>query len=250
VFTIMRSANLNGALTVRLTWGGTAGYPADYQVLVAGGTLSADRSTLTLASGVPKATITIRPLDDTSVEGTETVTLALVADAAYQLKSPTAATISIADNDKALVAAQAAPAWISPSTLTAARLAPVVALAKSIWIALEPGADFTGVTVEIVDLEGQLLGVTSGTAVFIDATAAGWGWSGTGMDLLSVVLHEFGHALGLDHDNEGLMAETLAAGELFLPGLISSPAPRHTIRPKLAKKLKIAAVARRAHAHR
>ncbi len=33
------------------------------------------------------------------------------------------------------------------------------------------------------------------------------------MDLLSVVLHELGHALGLDHDDGSLMAETLAPGE-------------------------------------
>lgn len=32
------------------------------------------------------------------------------------------------------------------------------------------------------------------------------------MDLLSVVMHELGHVLGFDHDEEGVMAETLAAG--------------------------------------
>ena len=32
------------------------------------------------------------------------------------------------------------------------------------------------------------------------------------MDLLSVLMHEFGHLLGHDHD-EGVMAETLDAGQ-------------------------------------
>ena len=32
------------------------------------------------------------------------------------------------------------------------------------------------------------------------------------MDLLTVVMHELGHVLGYDHDDDGVMAETLAAG--------------------------------------
>ena len=54
-----------------------------------------------------------------------------------------------------------------------------------------------------------------GSAITIDATAAGWGWSLTGqgtMDLYTVVVHQLGYALGLDNEADGLTAETLAAG--------------------------------------
>ena len=37
------------------------------------------------------------------------------------------------------------------------------------------------------------------------------------MDLLTVLAHEIGHVLGYDHDEESVMAETLAAGMRQVP---------------------------------
>jgi hypothetical protein len=91
--------------------------------------------------------------------------------------------------------------------------------------------------VQTADLPGNLLGLASGGSVWLDRNAAGWGWfvdptpaddaeflasttlarrasEGvlTRMDLLTAVMHEMGHVLGYDHDAEGAMQATLAAG--------------------------------------
>jgi hypothetical protein len=54
---------------------------------------------VTIPAGATSATVVITPLDDTLVEGTETVTLSLSANAAYQLTSVTAATVNLTSND-------------------------------------------------------------------------------------------------------------------------------------------------------
>jgi hypothetical protein len=47
------------------------------------------------------------------------------------------------------------------------------------------------------------------------------------MDLLTALRHELGHVLGLDHEDEGVMQETLAPGETrsVVPGAPQQTAP-------------------------
>lgn len=113
-------------------------------------------------------------------------------------------------------------------------------------------ADATTKIVDFLDLPGTAVGTTTGEGlsaqITLDTDAAGHGWyvdatpldntddylptsnpnvwqakAGSAaegkMDMLSVLLHEYGHALGLDHtaDSHDFMAETLQAGQRKLP---------------------------------
>jgi hypothetical protein len=105
----------------------------------------------------------------------------------------------------------------------------------------------TGITLNIADLPGGAVGQTTGTSITLDTNAAGYGWyvdpnpaantdflptsnpdvwmakAGSAaagkMDMLSVLLHEYGHALGLDHsaNPNDFMAPDLQPGERRLP---------------------------------
>jgi hypothetical protein len=106
------------------------------------------------------------------------------------------------------------------------------------------------VTVAIGPLEGNAVGQTTGTSITLDPTAAGHGWfidatpgeneeflptsdsniflakpgsAAEGrMDLLSVLLHEYGHVLGLDH--------SVDPGDAMAPVL--QPGVRHLLSPQ------------------
>ena len=58
-----------------------------------------------------------------------------------------------------------------------------------------------------------MLGYATHDTIWIDEDGAGYGWSNfAGINLETVLSHEFGHVLGIDHDHGGLMNATLLPG--------------------------------------
>ena len=90
-FTIQRAIATSSVVAVSYTLGGTATYGADYTMLSTG--------SVTLAAGVTSTNIVVTSLDDSDIEEDETVTLTLLGDSAYDLGTPTSATVVIGSED-------------------------------------------------------------------------------------------------------------------------------------------------------
>jgi hypothetical protein len=90
VFTITRTGATTNPLTVNFGISGTATNGTDYDSLTGSVTISAGQTT---------ATVTVRPIDDTLVEGNETAVLTLSSNANYTIGTQNSSTVTIADND-------------------------------------------------------------------------------------------------------------------------------------------------------
>jgi subtilase family serine protease len=91
-FTVTRTGDTDADLVVSYTVGGTATAGSDYVAL---------SGTVTIPAGAAEATVVVTPLDDTHVEGGETVELDLATNAAYVVGSPAFATVTIVSDDVA-----------------------------------------------------------------------------------------------------------------------------------------------------
>jgi hypothetical protein len=116
--------------------------------------------------------------------------------------------------------------------LTAQQADSLLAAALGHWQASGVSTPAPGaIVIRIADLGGTTLGLASGRTIWLDDNAAGWGWfvdstpsddsefllngnqgEQNRIDLLTVLAHELGHVLGFEHEADGVMAETLAAG--------------------------------------
>jgi hypothetical protein len=124
-------------------------------------------------------------------------------------------------------------------TLTPDQVRPLLAEAIVRWGAA--GFDVSSlakVPVQIADLPGGWLGMSDGTAIWIDVNAAGWDWyvdptprndrefttpgdqgEQGHMDLLTVLTHELGHVIGFGELDTGVMSEYLPTGTRLMPDL-------------------------------
>ena len=89
-FTVARTGEPTEALTVTLAVSGTAEGGVDYEAIA---------TTLTFPIGARFVEIPVSVIDDALVEGTETVTLALVEDDSYDLSEESSATVNITSED-------------------------------------------------------------------------------------------------------------------------------------------------------
>ncbi|MFO0815211.1 MAG: matrixin family metalloprotease [Gemmatales bacterium] len=104
------------------------------------------------------------------------------------------------------------------------------------------------INLRISDLPGTTLGQARGNTITLDSNAAGWGWfvdktpksdsefrtrGNQGeqgrMDLLTVLEHEVGHMLGFEHQQSGIMADTLFAGVRRMPHQAMNPSGQASV---------------------
>ncbi|HSY17071.1 MAG TPA: Calx-beta domain-containing protein [Candidatus Acidoferrales bacterium] len=103
-FLFTRTGPATNNLTVVFTVSGTADNGIDYAAITNG---------VTIPAGQSSATVTIVPVDDTLVEGDETVIVTLTDGNAYRVMYPSAATVTIQDNDQSV--------WIDASDFSASK---------------------------------------------------------------------------------------------------------------------------------
>jgi subtilase family serine protease len=92
VFHVARSGDTSHALTVYFTVAGSATPGADYVSLPA---------SVAVPAGAASADVIVTPIDDSQVEGNETVVVTLTGSVGYQVGSPATATVTIVSDDVA-----------------------------------------------------------------------------------------------------------------------------------------------------
>jgi hypothetical protein len=155
-FTISRTGPTTSALTVFYTPGGTATSPSDYTALAVSATILA---------GQASVAVTVTPVNDVVSEPSETVVLNLSANAAYSVGSPGTATVTIADDDAAVVTVDATDntateAGPTSGTFTITRtgsLTSALTVSYTVGGTATTGSDYTALTGSATILANQTI---------------------------------------------------------------------------------------------
>jgi hypothetical protein len=140
-FTITRAGDISAPLTVSYGVGGTAVNGTDY-------TLIAEQ--LTLAAGVSSGTVTIMPIDELVLEGTESVTLSLLSSGGYTVFPPSTATVEITDDEANALRPATGTLTLIPATTTYNRLT----------VTITAEGDLTATDTKTTDASGTLISVS------------------------------------------------------------------------------------------
>ena len=100
-FTVNFSPATTTSTDVNFAFTGSATFGTDYTVAFSNGNTPSETGTLTVAAGTSSITVTITPVDDGDIEGTENISLGLSAPTAGYALGSASASISLADNDVA-----------------------------------------------------------------------------------------------------------------------------------------------------
>ncbi|MDB6124185.1 MAG: Calx-beta domain protein [Pedosphaera sp.] len=154
-FTITRTGDISGSLTVNYTMGGTATNGVDYVTLP---------GSVTFLPGATSTNITLVPIDDSVAELTETAILSLSAGANFSVTAPASATIQILDNETSEVSIATSQGRLlesfvgSTATFTVTRKG-------SLTSALTANMSYSGTAARGVDYNGPLtIVIPSGVA--------------------------------------------------------------------------------------
>jgi hypothetical protein len=152
-FTFTRTGPTTSSLVVTYTVGGTATSGSDYTAI---------GTTVTFGAGSATTTKTVSVINDSVVEANETVVVTLVDGAAYNLGSPSAATVTIRDDDPPSITVVAADASAgepaNPGSFTFSRNGPTTA-ALTVNIAVSgsatSGTDYTSLGTTVTFAAGS-----------------------------------------------------------------------------------------------
>jgi Ca2+-binding RTX toxin-like protein len=174
VFTFSLPSATPTPLTVNYTVGGTATLGTDYAGISSTGTIK----TITFAAGATKATVTVDPIADTTIEANETVILNLAPGTGYTVGTTTAVSGTINNDDFPVISLAVSPASVAEDgsgnlIYTFTRTGPTssaLSVNYTVGGTATLGTDYTGISASGTTKRVSIAAGSSTATVIVDPT--------------------------------------------------------------------------------